>query len=100
MDHAELAGQIAGRIQAHPSEFKSVTAADSGYINFTMSPQWLKNAMSEITDTGDHFGHKDQKTSGSAVIITLDDQYTETENTAFFRNESVALALESILKAS
>ena len=95
----QLAEQIAAKINADPAVFDSVTAVNPGYINFTMSPRWIKKALSEVIDDGDRFGYKDQRTSGQAVIITVDDPLTNQNRPELYRNEAVVQALASILRA-
>ncbi|MBR0343161.1 MAG: hypothetical protein IJH64_13120 [Oscillospiraceae bacterium] len=95
----QLAEQIAAKINADPAVFDSVTAVNPGYINFSMSPRWIKKALSEVIDDGDRFGYKCQMTSGQAVIMTVGESLTALNSPELFRNEAVVQALTSILRA-
>ncbi len=53
-----IASEIAGLIAHHP-EVASAAAAPPGFINFTLSPDWLARQVDSILSAGDTYGNTD-----------------------------------------
>lgn len=55
-----------------PEDIAEITIAESGFINFKMSPVFFRKSLSEILDTEQEFG-KNKKLLGQKIVIEFTD---------------------------